>query len=108
MELFRAAGLRWHIDARKAKGQRFEQIQFKGPQDKMWSALDKDRRYKLITNNYIAAGRDGYLTFKTVSQDGRMVDTYLDYAQSFVDYIQERGIIDKIPLDDYSTQSFKP
>ena len=103
-----AAGLRWHIDARKAKGQRFEQIQFKGPQDKMWSALDKDRRYKLITNNYIAAGRDGYLTFKTVSQDGRMVDTYLDYAQSFVDYIQERGIIDKLPLDDYSTQSFKP
>ena len=102
-----AAGLRWDIDARQKKGQRFHNIQFKGAQDTSWSALNMKKRYKLITNNYIAGGRDGYLTFKSVSQDGRMVDTYLDYAQSFVDYVSERGVVHKLPLDEYSTQSFK-
>ncbi|MGC6536012.1 MAG: NAD nucleotidase [Candidatus Puniceispirillaceae bacterium] len=101
-----AAGLRWHIDASKPKGKRFSAIEFKGPLDKNWSALDKKRSYKVITNNYIAGGRDGYLTFKTVSDDGRLVDTYLDYAQSFVDYVSAKGIIEKLPLDDYSTQSY--
>ena len=102
-----AAGLRWDINAGKPMGQRFSNIQFKGPQDSSWSALNKNKRYKLITNNYIAGGRDGYLTFKSVSQEGRMVDTYLDYAQSFVDYVSERGVVNKLPLDEYSTQSFK-
>ena len=101
-----AAGLRWHIDASKPKGERFSAIEFKGPHDKNWSALDKKRSYKVITNNYIAGGRDGYLTFKAVSDDGRLVDTYLDYAQSFVDYVTAKGIIEKLPLDDYSTQSY--
>ena len=35
-----------------------------------------------------------------------MVDTYLDYAQSFVDYVSERGIVNKLPIEAYSTQSF--
>ena len=101
-----AAGLRWDIDASKAMGQRFSNIQFKGPNDNSWAPLNKSKRYNLITNNYIAGGRDGYLTFKTVSDEGRMVDTYLDYAQSFVDYVSERGIVNKLPIEAYSTQSF--
>ena len=102
-----AAGLRWDIDASRLMGQRFSNIQFKGPNDSSWAPLNNAKRYNLITNNYIAGGRDGYLTFKTVSEDGRMVDTYLDYAQSFVDFVSERGIVDKLPLEVYSTQSFK-
>ena len=69
--------------------------------------MDENKRYNLITNNYIAGGRDGYLTFKTVSDEGRMVDTYLDYAQSFVEYVLERCIVNKLPIEAYSTQSFK-
>ena len=102
-----AAGLRWDIDASRPMGQRFSNIQFKGPNDNSWAPLNKNRRYNLITNNYIAGGRDGYLTFKTVSDEGRMVDTYLDYAQSFVDYVSERSIVNKLPIEAYSTQSFK-
>jgi len=101
-----AAGLRWSIDAAQPKGKRFSNIQFKGPQDSSWSALDKGRQYKVITNNYIAGGRDGYLTFKTVAADGRMIDTYLDYAQSFVDYVRGKGRVDKLDISEYSTQSF--
>ena len=35
------------------------------------------------------------------------MDTYLGYAQSFVDYVKKVGTIKKLPLSEYSTQSFK-
>ena len=58
-----------------------------------------------MTNNYIAAGRDGYLTFKTVKNDGRYTDTYLDDAQSFMNYVLERGSFGKLSASEYSTRS---
>ena len=100
-----AAGLRWHVDAAKPTGQRLSKMEFKGRNDSSWSPLDSTATYKLVTNNYIAAGRDGYLTFKTVKNDGRYLDTYLDYAQSFVDYVRERGSVGKLPESEYSTQT---
>jgi 5'-nucleotidase/UDP-sugar diphosphatase len=100
-----AAGLRWHVDAGKPAGKRLSKMEFKGRADTSWSALDMNKSYRLVTNNYIAAGRDGYLTFKTVKNDGRYTDTYLDYAQSFVDYVLERGSVGKLPASEYSTQS---
>ena len=102
-----AAGLRWDIDASKSIGSRFSNIQFKAPGESNWSDLDSSRTYKVATNNYIAAGKDGYKTFGIVSKSGRIVDTYLDYAQSFVDYIKKYKSINKLPLEDYSTQSYK-
>jgi len=45
------------------------------------------------------------VSFKTVKNDGRYTDTYLDYAQSFVDYVLERGSVGKLPASEYSTQS---
>jgi 5'-nucleotidase len=100
-----AAGLRWHIDATKGMGQRFSKMEFKGRDDTAWVPLDMTRTYRLVTNNYVAGGRDGYNSFKTVKNDGRYTDTYLDYAQSFVDYVQERGTVGKLPASEYSTQS---
>ncbi len=102
-----AAGLRWDIDSKEAFGSRFSNIQFKGPNDTTWVDIDLSRTYRVATNNYIAAGKDGYKTFGVVSKSGRIVDTYLDYAQSFVDYVKKYKTIDKLPLEDYSTQSFK-
>lgn len=101
-----AAGLRWDVDASAEKGGRFSNIEFRGPADGAWVALDTARTYKVVTNNYISAGRDGYLTFKDVVKDGRVVDTFLDYAQSFVDYVKKQGSIGKLPAADYSTKSF--
>ena len=80
-----AAGLRWHVDAGKPAGERLSKMEFKGLTDTLWSALYINKNYRLVTINYIAVGRDGYLTFKTVNNNGRYTDTYLDYAQSFVD-----------------------
>lgn len=102
-----AAGLRWHVDTSKPAGSRLSNMEFKGRNDSSWSALDSSSTYRIVTNNYIASGRDGYLSFKTVKNDGRYTDTYLDYAQSFVDYVLERGSIGKLPDSEYSTQSIK-
>lgn len=102
-----AAGLRWHVDTSKPAGSRLSNMEFKGRNDSSWSALDSSSKYRIVTNNYIASGRDGYLSFKTVKNDGRYTDTYLDYAQSFVDYVLERGSIGKLPDSEYSTQSIK-
>ena len=101
-----AAGLRWVVDATKPAGQRLSKMEYKGRDDAAWVPLDMNKTYRLVTNNYIAAGRDGYLTFKTVKNDGRYTDTYLDYAQSFVDYVEERGSVGKLPASEYSTQRF--
>jgi len=100
-----AAGLRWQVNASQPLGQRLSKMQVKGRSDKSWTALQMDKSYRLVTNNYIAAGQDGYKTFKTVKADGRYTDTYLDYAQSFVDFVQERGTVRKLPVSEYSTQA---
>ena len=102
-----AAGLRWDVDARKQKGMRILNLEFKGPKDNEWVPISKTRMFKVVTNNYIASGKDGYLTFGTVSKEGRVVDTYLDYAQSFVDYARKVGTLKKLPASEYSTQSFQ-
>ena len=100
-----AAGLRWNVDLTKSAGDRLSNLEFKGPSNNKWLKLNLENTYRLVTNNYIAAGRDGYNTFKSVKNDGRYLDTYLDYAQSFVDYVIDRGTIEKLPVSEYSTQS---
>jgi len=101
-----AAGLRWRVDSTRAAGSRLSEMEYKGRSDADWVPLNMEKMYRIVTNNYIAAGRDGYLSFKTVKDDGRFEDTYLDYAQSFVDYVKDRGSIAKLPFSEYSTQSF--
>ena len=102
-----AAGLRWDVDSSKAKGDRISNLEFKGRSDSSWSSLNMSQMYTVATNNYISSGKDGYLTFGDISKEGLVVDTYLGYAQSFVDYVKKVGTIKKLPLSEYSTQSFK-
>jgi 5'-nucleotidase len=101
-----AAGLRWHVVTSNNKGSRFVGLEFKGPKDTAWTKLDMERVYTVVTNNYISSGRDGYLTFGAISKEGRVTDTFLDYAQSFVDYVRKVGVVEKLDKNDYSTQSF--
>jgi len=64
-----------------------------------------------VTNSYIAGGKDGYTTFATVQEErGDGVDTYLDYAMSFVRYVQnlwsEGKEVEKLPTDEHCIKSF--
>lgn len=101
-----ASGLRWDVDATQPMGSRIQNLAYKAKTASEWSALDEQAQYTVVTNSFVAAGRDGYLTFGTIAEDKR-VDTYLDYAQAFVDYVKRVQVVEKLPLDEYSTQSFR-
>lgn len=105
-----ASGLRFDVDMNAAEGSRVTNIEMRPSGTTDWVALDTDATFTVATNSFIAAGRDGYITFGTVSDDGRVVDTFLDYAQSFIDYIEQdaAGVLSKPADGDYSTQNFTP
>ncbi len=53
--------------------------------------LDRDQVYRVVTNNFLAGGQDGWVTFA----DGtNRWDTYYDMQASFVEYIGNLGTID--------------
>ncbi len=105
-----ASGLRFDVDLSAAEGERVSNLEVKPTGAADWAPLDMTATYNVATNSFIAAGRDGYLTFGVVSDDGRAEDTLLDYAQSFIDYVEDEagGTLSKLPTSDYSTQSFTP
>jgi 5'-nucleotidase len=99
-----AAGLRWNLDMGQAKGQRFSNVQVKNKTTGAWSAIDPAKTYVLVTNDFIAAGQDGYATLGTAYKAGAYVNTYLLYTQSFVDYVKAKGTIARPAAGDYSHQ----
>ncbi|MDJ0960802.1 MAG: 5'-nucleotidase C-terminal domain-containing protein [Acidimicrobiia bacterium] len=102
------AGIRWDLDASAESGSRFDNIEVmpKGATD--WVLLQDDAVYIVAANSFMAGGGDGYSVLEDVVNDGRGVDTFLDYAQSFIDWIVEdqAGTISK-PTE-YSLKSFTP
>ncbi|MBY0465952.1 MAG: 5'-nucleotidase C-terminal domain-containing protein [Burkholderiales bacterium] len=99
-----AAGLRWDLDLSKAKGQRFVNVQVRNKTTGVWTAIDLAKTYVLVTNDFIASGKDGYTALGTAYNAGRYVNTYLLYTQSFVDYVQAKGTVARPARADYSHQ----
>ena len=100
-----AAGLRWNLDMSKPAGQRFGNVQVRNKTSGAWTAIDPAKTYVVVTNDFIAAGQDGYTTLGTVYKTGAYTNTYLLYTQSFVDYVQAQGTISRPKAADYSHQS---
>lgn len=105
-----ASGLRYNIDASKAKGERVTNVQVNPRVAGTWANIDMTTTYKVVTNNFIASGRDGYTTFGTVSEAGKVTDTFTEYAQGFVKYVEaltkDGKSVEKLPVDEYSTQVY--
>ena len=100
-----ATGLRWDMDLSQAAGSRISNLEYKARGTDTWVAFDEAASYIVLTNNYIAGGKDGYATFADITGD-KYIDTYLDYAQSFSDYAKQVGTVNKLPYSEYSTQNF--
>ena len=66
-----------------------------------WEAIDEAATYTVVTNSFLARGGDGYFT----AEDLDKVDTFKEYAQAFVDFVEEVGSVEDVPLDVYSTKS---
>lgn len=104
-----AAGLRWDADLSQAKGARVTHVEVNPRVTGAWVAIDPAKTYKVVTNSFLATGGDGYTTFKNLASDKKL-NTYLDYAQSFADYVSRetaagRSVM-KLPVEEYSTQQF--
>lgn len=60
--------------------------------------LVRDEVYRVVTNNFLAGGQDGWVTF---AEGTNRWDTYYDMQEGFVEYIQMLGVIDAedIPME---------
>jgi 5'-nucleotidase len=103
-----ASGLRYDIDASQAMGSRFSNVEVNSRLAGEWAPIDTSATYTVVTNDFIAGGRDGYATFGTESAAGNIVDTFTEYAQGFIDYVEslDGTPLAKLPLAEYSTQSY--
>lgn len=103
-----AANLRWHVDLGQPAGERFSNIEIRRRGSDAWLPLADDDVVKTVTNSFLAGGRDGWFTFGDVSDAGRVTDTFIDYAQAFIDYVEQdlQGIVEPPACENYSTQLF--
>ena len=53
--------------------------------------LDRDEVYRVVTNNFLAGGQDGWTEFAAGTDRW---DTYYDMQAGFVEYIETLGVID--------------
>ena len=105
-----ASGLRYHVDASASEGNRISNVEINPRLNATWTAIDPAATYTVVTNDFIASGQDGYDTFGTIFDAGLYVDTFTEYAQGFIDYVEgltEAGApVSKLPLEEYSTQKY--
>jgi len=98
------AGLRFDVDMNQTKGNRVTNLQFRKA-DGSWEVFDASRSYRVITNNFTSGGGDNYLTLKAVPAE-RQENTFLDYADSFLQYLKDNTPLAKLPVSLYSTQNY--
>ena len=103
-----AGGLRWHIDLNQPKGKRLSHLQIRTA-DGSYRAFTLDKTYKVATISFLADGNDSFTALKNITGE-RRIDVGLDYAEAFLQYIEnlpgKNKMINALPTKDYSTQVF--
>ena len=97
-------GLRFSVDMNQARGSRIGNPEVRDASGN-WKPLDPAANYRLITNNFTADGGDKYDTLKAIPAAQRE-DTFLDYADSFLQYVRSRSPLAKPAVAGRSTQSY--
>ena len=103
--------LRYDVDATQAYGTRVSNLEIKDRESGEYSSLQDSVMYVVVTNNYTGSGKDGYTTFADVQDArGEGTDTYLDYALSFVKYVEDLTIkgegLKSLPDEDHCIKSY--
>jgi len=105
-----ASGLRFDVDSSRVFGSRISNMEINPRLAGEWKLIDTTANYVVVTNSFLASGRDGYATFGSVFDAGNFVDTYTEYAQAFIDYVEALtatgSTLAKLPLNEYSTKSY--
>ena len=105
-----ASGLRFEVDASQEKGSRVSNVEVNPQVAGDWTAIDTSATYTVVTNDFIASGQDGYDTFAIPFDAGDYEDTFTEYAQGFINYVEAltadgQNLI-KLPEAEYSTQRY--
>jgi 5'-nucleotidase len=101
--------IRWDIDMTQPRGSRATNVEVRERGTDEWAPIDPAGEYVVVTNSFIASGRDGYVTFGEAFREGRVTDTFINYAQGFIDYIVEDlggGVLVAPAPENFSTQSY--
>jgi len=69
-----------------------------------WASIDISAMYIVVTNSYIAIPKDGYYDFGNVDDSLKYV-TFVEYAQSFIEYAESIGGLAPVSADRVSTQN---
>lgn len=72
------AGMTYKFDPKKPEGEKIHSVLIKGKE------VDLKKKYKLVTNDFIAAGGDDYVIFKGrpfVGEDGLLSDILINYVK---------------------------
>lgn len=86
-----AYALKYDVDMNQITNNRILNLEIKNRATGEWSIIDPNMLYTIVTIDYLASGKDGYSTFSTVQAQGTEgVDTYLDYALGFVEYVKSK------------------
>jgi hypothetical protein len=102
-----ASGLRWEVNYTMPFGDRLSKLEMNADHEPgAWTALDLENFYTIVTNSFVAGVRDGYYTFGEIdkSDPEQFTDTYIEYAQSLVNYAKAKGLIVELPTEFISTQ----
>lgn len=105
------SGIRWDIDMTAGTNNRVSNLEVRDRATGLWGPIDLAATYVVVTNSFLAGGGDGAVTFKAAADDGRIVDTFINYAQGLYDYIVQdlAGAPLVVPAPElFSTQSYVP
>ncbi|MEZ0347943.1 MAG: 5'-nucleotidase C-terminal domain-containing protein, partial [Thermus sp.] len=84
------SGLRYAFDLSRPVGDRVVRVEVKA--EKGYVPLDLEATYRVVVNNFIAAGGDGFTVLKEAQ--GYRVDTGFSDAESFMDYLKELKVVE--------------
>ncbi len=101
----KSSGLRFDVNEAKDYGSRVSNLEVNPKLAGTWTAIEMSKTYTVVTNNFIATPRDGYNEFGNIPDEKR-VDTFVEYAQSFIEYSKSVGVLEPVPTERASTQNW--
>ena len=84
------SGVRFTLELAKPKGQRVTGVEVRGAGG-AYAPIDPNAVYKVVVNNFMAAGGDRYDTLK---EAGGKYDTGFNDAEVFMEYIRDKTLVD--------------
>ena len=85
-----AAGLRFDVNYNNGAGNRISGLEVNSRLEADWLLVIPAKTYTVVSINFLAGGRDGYLEFGNIATELKK-NTYLEYANSFVKFAKAKG-----------------